>query len=327
MNVNITVTSMYCPRQYLASSSAWLLFINDTYNTPQTLQLYAIDDNVARGSSYCQLLLTATSEDIYFNNANKTVTITLLDDDTAGLIVNKGTLVALQSSSSEVTQLMINEGNSGHFDVSLRNQPLFNVSLVFTMASSRITINPAIHFTPVTWNITQPVSVTAAHDGIVEGPQWDFVTISFDSDDSTYSHLSFGIGFLVIDIDTPSVFQVSPPLSNTTDRGGTAEVHVILVLSISGPIHITTLISKDNVATTTPSFLTFDPDQLGQFQTVVITGVKDDIITGNRSYEVLFAASGSGVSDSVSVKLTGIDTNYAALNCSKDYLIVNETGM
>ena len=143
----------------------------------------------------------------------------------------------------------------------------------------------------------------------------------------TYSQLSFGIEFLVIDIDSPSVFQVSPPLSNTTDRGGTVEVHVILVLSITGPIHITTLISKDDAATAAPSFLTFDPNQLGQSQTVVITGVKDDIITGNRSYEVLFAASGSGVSDSTSIELTGIDTNYAALNYSKHYLIVNETGM
>ena len=318
---------MFCPRQYLASASPWLLFTNATYNTPQILQLYAIDDHVARGRSYCQLLLTASSEDIYFTHVNKTVTITLLDDDSAALIVTKGTLIALQPSSSQQSmQLMINEGSSGQFDISLHSRPLFSVSAVFTMASSRITINSAVHFTPATWNVTQPVAVTAPHNGIVEGPKWDFVTISLDTDDSTYSTLSYGIGVLVIDTDTPDVFQVSPPLTNTTDRGGSAEVHVILVLPITGPVHVSIFTNRQDIATASPSFLSFDPDQLGQVQTVMITGVKDDIITGNRSYEVLFVGTGSGVSNSVSVELIGIDTNYAALNCSKNYLIVNETG-
>jgi len=323
-DVNVTVTSIYCPRQYFVPASPSLIFSNVTYDTSQILQLYAIDDNVARGTSNCSLLVTASSEDVYFANVNRTVTITIFDDDSSGIIVNKGTLTALQSSGSQLVQLMINEGTSGQFDISLHNQPLFNAAVVFLTTSSRIIINSTIHFTPATWNVTQSVSVSVPHDGIVESAQWVFVTISLDTNDATYSQLSRDIGLLVIDTDIPQVFQVSPPLTNTTDRGGSAELHVILVLPISSSIDISILISSNNIATASPSFLIFDPSQLGQAQTVTITGVRDSVITGNRTYNVLFV--GSGNVNSASVYLTGIDTDYAALNCSKQYLVVNETG-
>jgi len=300
------------------------VFTNVSYATVQTLQLFSINDNSVEGDTSCELMVSASSHDIYFSGVHTSINITLLEDDSVGIIVTAGSLLSLQAGNS---QLMIREGTTGYFGLSLHSQPLSNVSVAFTTASSRIIVTSSSKFTAASWNSTQQIWINAPSNGIVEGPKWDLLTITLISDDVLYNERSIAINFLVVDADMPDVFQVSPPLTDTTDRAGTTEVHVLLVWSIPGPIHITMPVNQQDIVTVSPPSLTFDPDQLGQSQSVIITGVPNNIITGNRTYDVSFIATGSGISDIASLEMLNIDTDIAELNCSKSQLIVNELGM
>jgi len=322
--VNVNVTAINCDRQYFIPKAPSLIFYNTSYSTAQTVQLHAINDNIMQGDTVCHLSLNASSDDIYFAGAHNNITIRLIDDDTAGIVVTAGSLLELQDDDS---QLAISEGSTGYFGMSLHSQPLDAVDAIFEVASSRIIITTSANFTTHSWNSTQHVQLSAPSNGIAEGAKWDLLTISLATTDQEYLTLTREINFLVIDTDAPQVFQLSPPLANTTDRAGSATVSVILVLPISGPIHISIFTTSSGIATVQPSMITFTPDQLGHAQSVRITGVPDNIITGNQIYDVDFIASGSGVTTSASVELTNIDSDHAGLNCSKYYLVVNETGM
>jgi len=321
--VTVSVTTIGCERQHIVPASASFIFTNVTYSINQTLQIYANNDNVVRGNSICELVLQTSTKDPYFDHVMSNVTITLIEDDEAGIVITNGSLPSLQQDNS---QLMIKEGTSGYFGIMLHSQPLDNVVALFSVASGRIHLSPSEEIHISQWNITQSVHVNAPENGIAEGPQWGHLTITLATTDQVYKNQKRDIDFLVLDDDIPEVFQVSPPLRNTTDRGGTAMLHVVLALAIDAPIHINIFSTRKNIATVQPSQLTFKPNQVGEFQSVEITGIVNNIITGNQTYDVRFEGTGIGLI-SASVALSNIDMDYAALNCSKSYLIVNELGM
>jgi len=199
------------------------------------------------------------------------------------------------------------------------------VSILFTSSDNHVNVTSAVLFTSSTWNITQHVIVYAM---TAHSVQWHSITVTVNTTDTMYAALtSRELLILVTGADVKDVIQVSPPLSNTTDRGGQSHLFIVLTNNIPGPIHVTVQCSREDIVTWEPHTLSFTPSMFHTAQLVDVTGKSDHRITGNATYQVEFSAIGSTIAENMRVQLTQIDMDHAALNCSRQTLTVNETGM
>jgi len=299
-----------------------ILFNFSTFDTPQTMQIQAIDNTDVEGDVRCVVQFEVKTQDVYFQNiTNSEFMVTLVDDDVAGIVISNGSMQSLQQDNS---QLMMYGGSTAFFDISLQSQPLADVSILFTSSDNHVNVTSAVLFTSSTWNITQHVIVYAM---TADTAQWHSITVAVNTTDRMYAALtSRELLILVTDADASDVIQVTAASSNTTDRGGQSRLFIVLMKNIPGPIHITVQCSREDIVTWEPHILSFTPSMLHSVQSVDITGIVDHIITRNISYQIEFSVTGSGIVEHVNMQLTQVDMDYAALNCSTHNLTVNEAG-
>ncbi len=156
-----------------------LTFTSDTWNVPQTLRILAVDDPRIDGDQAIDVVLSGDSErsDINFQPlAERVVSVTVIDDDQAGLIITETAGDTLVSET----------GTTDAFAVMLSAQPASDVVLrVLSADSGEATIDKAtLVFTPTTWNIAQTVSVTGIPDNQNDGDQTIPIVVSVDASNS-----------------------------------------------------------------------------------------------------------------------------------------------
>ena len=141
-------------------SLAPLTFTPDNWSTPQTVRVTAADDADAVDDSVI-LTHTATGGDYTTgsaagNNVTAELSVTVDDDDTAGITLNPATVT-------------VDEGNNNQtYTVELDTEPSENVTIAIENISTEIdydtevTVAPAsLNFTPDNWSTPQTVRVTA----------------------------------------------------------------------------------------------------------------------------------------------------------------------
>ena len=133
-----------------------------------------------------------------------TVTVTITDDDTAGVTVLPTALTVTEQDMTGDT-----------YTVVLTSQPTANVTVtVAGHASTDVTPTPTtLMFTSTTWNTPQPVTVTAAHDADTVTDEVS-LTHSATSSDTDYSSITIpGVMVTVNDNDTANT---APTFGSTT---------------------------------------------------------------------------------------------------------------
>jgi hypothetical protein len=115
----------------------------------------------------------------------RTATVTLHDDDRAGLVVVLANPPRLATND---------DGGGDHFDVALASQPSAPVAVAITGAGGRAAISPAapLVFTPGSWNLTQRVTVTGVEAPPCSGtaPIPYAIALTTTSADPRYAALS-----------------------------------------------------------------------------------------------------------------------------------------
>jgi len=319
--VTVTATTTQCQRQYLVPASPVVTFNDLTYANPFGFQLFAVNDNLMQGNGSCVIVINSISSSADFNDLSASLVITVIDDDTAGIVMTNGSLHSLTADNSK---LMIYELTSGYIGVQLQSEPNADITIDSSTSSKALTSSD-ITISPDQWNTIQHLSITA---NSIASTEWVSLSLELQTADTRFQSLSYHIDVLVIDTGNPDVIQVSPALANTTDTANdTTQVYVILVHPIPGPITVSMSSSNPSLAYLSPSSIQITPDMMGVVNPVTITGVQDNIATGNQSFIAFFRASGSGVDTTVSLQLYHIDTDIPALNCTPKQVFVNETGM
>ena len=140
----------------VAAEPAALIFTALTWDTAQTVTVTAVDDSVAEGEETATLTHAVSGYGAVTSADSVTVTIT--DDDTAGVTVSE-------------SALSIDEGGSGTYTVVLDSEPTADVTVaVAGHSGTDISLtgdtlaNNALTFTASNWDTAQPVTVTAASD-------------------------------------------------------------------------------------------------------------------------------------------------------------------
>jgi hypothetical protein len=158
-----------------------LTFTSGDWSTPQTVTVTGVDDSVADGNiGYTIITAPASSTDQEYDGQNPAdVSVTNMDDDTAGLVINPVTLNVV-------------EGEDTNFTVALSSQPLADV--VVNVASGDLaqggTVTPtSLTFTAANWNTPQIVTLAGVDDLVADGNTSFNITNTASSDDSLYAAL------------------------------------------------------------------------------------------------------------------------------------------
>ena len=147
----VTVTASSGDTAVATVTPSSLTFTTTNWNTVQTVRVSSVkDDDVASGDERVSISHTVSGYgDVSSANA---VTVTVSDDDTAGV-------------SMSPTSLTLNEGDSDSYTVVLESEPTATVSITPSSDTSDMTLSPGhLTFSSTTWNTPQTVTVTALQD-------------------------------------------------------------------------------------------------------------------------------------------------------------------
>ncbi|MGK5090977.1 Calx-beta domain-containing protein [Deltaproteobacteria bacterium TL4] len=285
------------------SLSSWT-FTPDNWNSAKTITLTGHDDFLVDGNQPVSIILSqATSGDPNYNNLNPTdVTVFNADNDTAGFLV------------SNVGGPVSENGSGSTFTVRLSSKPTANVS--FDLSSSDTGEGTVSHssltFTPDNWNSIQTVTITGVDDVIIDGSQAFYIHLfPAISSDSNYNGLDpSNVNVVNVDNETPG-FVISATSKNTTEQQTTATFTVKLTSQPSAKVVIGVSSSDNSEGTVSISTLTLTPDNWNAQNTVMITGVNDEVQDGNQSFKILLS------------KAVSADSNYHDMK-PDDVNVINE---
>ena len=238
--------------------------------------------------------------------------LTLTDDDVAGIALSPTTSTTARVRTSE-------DGSTATVAVTLATEPTGNVRInVVSQDTAQGTASPSsLTFTSTNWNTAQTVTLTGVDDnpGVADGSQNYTVSLTVDAAntaDSVYDALSAAT-IHARNLDDEAGVEVSPTSGLvTTEGGGTATFTVRLLSAPEGDVTVPLRSSDPGEGTVSTSSLTFTTGSWSTAQTVVVTGVDDEVDDGDESYRIetrdpsspddaTYDALGAGDVDDVSV--------------------------
>eukprot|EP00698_Gefionella_okellyi_P015322 TRINITY_DN4320_c0_g3_i1.p1 TRINITY_DN4320_c0_g3~~TRINITY_DN4320_c0_g3_i1.p1 ORF type:complete len:1843 (-),score=404.46 TRINITY_DN4320_c0_g3_i1:432-5939(-) len=320
--INVPATTACSSFDFAALSVS---FTGATWNVAQTVTVVAVRDYIQLSNNItCTVQLGPTvSDKPQFNGLVKAVTLTMINNDTAGIV--SGPHDGLFAFAAG---LAIVEATSGWYSVMLHSKPQHDVTLSVTLSSNKLVTNiTTLVIQPNQWNAPQQIFLFNPQDNIVDGLQWAHVTSTFQSADVLYNGIASHVQTLLcVDIDGSEAF-LSPVVTtyNTTEDAANVPVYIVLTKFVFSNVIITGSASLPQIVITPPTMVVlpsqiFTPLQFG------VTSVRNFIAEGTQPFNVSFLATGSGVDQLFMVSMWNNDVDHALLNVSRTSLVVSETG-
>ena len=267
----------------LTISSKQLMFTSSNWNINQSVTFTSIDDNIASGDLSFNIKIKSSSTDALYNNISENIiSITIKDDDLAGIIYDS-------------TSAILNEGQSITRTFRLKSQPTSNVTLsINSNNSSRLSISKSsLTFTASNWNIDQSVTFTSIDNSIADGDVTVSATIKSTSSDINYNNLSSGFAITVKDNDTSGI--IADTTSATINEGQ----HITRTFKLkSQPASNVTLninSNNDSRLSIAPTSLVFTPLNWNVYQSVTFTAIDDNIVNGDTNIMVITRSSSTDI--------------------------------
>ena len=310
-----------------------MTFTNGNWDTPQTITITGVDDDLVDGSQTTTTTLSvvdASSDDSFDSLADQTVSVSTTDNDTAGFTVTEsgGSTTVAETGSTDTITVVLTKG------------PLTDV--VLSVASSdtgEATVSPTtLTFTNGNWDTPQTITITGADDSLIDSTQTSTITISIVDEISNNDFDGVAdqtVSVSTTDNDTAG-FTVTQSGGSTTvaETGSTDTFTVVLDAQPTSDVVISVVSSDTGEATVSAGTLTFTNGNWDTPQTITITGVDDDLVDGSQTttttLSVVDASSDNdfdGVADqTVSVSTTDNDTAGFTVTQSGGSTTVAETG-
>ena len=249
------------------------------------------------------------------NTVGSPATITITDDDTAGVRVSE-------------TALSVDEGRSATYTVRLNTQPTGQVTMAITgHAGTELTVSPdSLTFTSSNWSAMQTVRVTAAADD--DGVADAVVTLVHDASGGDYGSVAdVNLPVTIVEDDAPGLVVSRAAL--TVREGETGTWTVALATEPTAPVTVAVTSASAEV-TVSPSPLTFTAADWETAQTVTVTAEPDTDAAQDEAVPVTHDASGGdygAVADvTVPVTVTEGDTASTGVDLSVTPTAVTEDG-
>ena len=263
---------------------AFHTFTPTNWNTPLRVFVRATDDAEFEGSETHDILhsIITTADTNYPDTAAiSSVTVTVTDNDTAGVTVSKTAVTVSE------------DGATDSYTIRLDSEPTADVIISVTSGDTRnVTVSPAmLTFTDSNWDDNQTVTVRAVNDDVDDGDNETTITHSSSSSDPNYfTSLSIAdVTATATDNDTAGVI-IMPTAVNVTEAAGAGRTAEYTVRLTSQPRAVVTvaiggLAQFDFVVN--PSTLFFGPRNWDTVKIVTVTANDDDIDEGDAETRVI----------------------------------------
>ena len=288
---------------------ATLTFTTGDWNTPQTVTVTGVDDNIDDGNITFDIDLTANSGDLIYDGATATAEVTCTDNDTAGMTVTP--LLGLTTTEN---------ANVAVFFVYLNTQPTGDVVMdVTSNDTGEGQVSPAtLTFTNSNWQSPQIVTVTGQDDNIDDGDVAYAVDVDINvgsTVDANYDLVaSKNVQLTNIDNDSAGVELFEADGSTDVVEGGATDIYrVRLDTQPTASVTISLSTEKGEVSLS-PSTLTFTTANWNVYQDVTVTAVDDDVeeLIAPHSDNIIHTAGGGGYDgvsiDDLNVSITDDDS-------------------
>ncbi|MEE2902721.1 MAG: hypothetical protein VYC39_10335 [Myxococcota bacterium] len=264
----------------LGLSATQLTFTESNYQTPQTLQLSALQDLDARDAN---TQVTLSSIDV---SETTTVSVSIADDDTQAIVVSG-------------TPIQLNEGASATVGVRLAFDPV--VPTVIQIASSDSNAAQAdlssVVFDSSNYDQEQNVLISAAQDQDTRDETIDFTLTSTDSSLVT----NFGVN--IADDDTQALIINPVSMAITEGNNQTFTIRLAFEPDAASTVQFnlsnTVSVSLDNTS------VEFTPANYDQNRTVVLTANEDN----NARSELVSLEASSNIAATETLIITTVDND------------------
>jgi len=213
-SADVTIASIGASNGQCSVSPTSTTIASGNWNTGTTFTVTAIDNNSIDGTQTCTISIgTSASTDGDYDNISLTdVTVTVQDDETAGI------------DSAEIGgSISLTEGDAtGSYDIKLSSQPTGDVEITATadtqteISSDGTTFSNSVTltFTIGNWNTAQTITVQSIDDSNVEGSHTSTIThaITGTINDVNYPD-TLSLGDITVNI-TDNDVAPPPPASN-----------------------------------------------------------------------------------------------------------------
>ena len=294
---------------------------NVTFNTGQMSQTIAFtaaqDDVDDDGESVLLGFGTPLPGGVSLGATNET-TVSITDDDAAGVSVSESSLT-------------ITEGSSGTYTIVLDSQPTADVTVTINDPSDTdVTAEPAsLTFSSTDWNSPKTVTVNAAQDDDADD-ETATVTHAVTSTDSIYSGVSANsVAVSVTDDEVPVTVSFGQanytvaegdPVSVTVTLSADPERMVVIPLTHT-PQGNTTSTDYSGV----PANVTFSTGDMSQ--TITFTATQDDVDDGGKSVLLAFGTllpGGVSLGTTTTTTVNITDDDGAGVSISESSLTIAE---
>ncbi len=273
-------------------SPAALTFTAANWSLLQTVTITGVDDFIIDGPVDFTIQTSVTSTDpVYAAIDPPDVSVTNTDNDVAEIEVEPSTGL-----------LTTEGGGTAQFSIVLASQPTANVRITLSSndpTEATVSTN-SLTFKPSTWNTSQTVTVTGVDDDIHDGDQ--IYTILLDpatSNDSNYKGIDPSDVFVTNADNDEAGFTIVPNEGLITTEGEVSvTVQILLKTRPLNPV-ILTFESSDTtegIVPTDPVTITPEGWQPNNPYNLVIMGVDDTLVDGDKKYKVTIRAE-SGDTD------------------------------
>jgi large repetitive protein len=311
-----------------------LTFTAGNWNTPQTVNVNAIADNIPQGPHNSTIIQSASSTDpVYSGISIRPVTVHITDIDIAGITLTES------GGSTDVNET---GPTSDTYTLVLNTQPSANVAVTVTpdllaTVGSGAGVAKTFTFTPATWNIPQTVTVTAIDDNIAQGPHVSTITHIVASTDPHYNgYYLRNVIAHITDNDTAGVtIAETGGSTDVNEQGPTSDTYTV-VLNTPPTANVTVTVSPDSqvsvgAGASTPVTLTFTPANWSNPQTVTVTAIDDTVAEGYHSSTITHTIASTdtnynGSARNVIAHITDNDSMGVTITESGGTTDVNEQG-
>jgi len=259
-----------------------LVFTTNNWNAPQIVTVTGVDDDTKDGDQEYSIVLSAaeSSDPAYDGLDPDDVELVNIDDESAGVSLEYG----------EEGLLTGEDGTQDTFRIALNAPPTANVT--FPLSSSdegEGTVSPSsVTFTPNNWDAPQVVTVTGEDDDELDGLQpYEIEIGAATSTDAEYSGLSGGSVPAANEDDESAGVRIEGADRQTSESGGTGRVRIRLSAAPTANVTIALSSSDPTEGSISTGTLLFTPNNWDAPQTVIVTGVDDDVADGNQEFRLV----------------------------------------
>ncbi|MFA8450501.1 MAG: gliding motility-associated C-terminal domain-containing protein [Bacteroidales bacterium] len=294
----------------------------EQWNAENTVTLTGLDDFIIDGDISYQITLASTSADINFDKASlEPIVATNLDNDVAGISLNKGENIITKE-----------DGSSHTFGVKLKAKPKEAVDITLKVEDdTEGTLDKLkLHFLPENWNTLQKVTVSGVDDKLVDRDQVYNISIGCISKDKDFDKIKITpIEVLNKDDEKPSVIKEDKILIISED-GDIAKFNLCLDTKPINEVKVILKVDDETEASLSTSEIIFTPDDFKNKKLVEVIPEDDFIIDGDVECKILFEVKSLdpiyNKLEVSSINVKNKDNDFAEFKISKNKLETDENG-